>query len=279
MDEGVQAHDNVIHTDRSKSARIARRFSALRGSSLFRSKRVLLTIAIVATIVIAAGVGMSLYNGPSDDGQSREGRLDIGSLEDFENTVSGTLQLGEQDIYDMRLEFFHLLELPSEFGEIVVCFIDHVSVSLRWMDEPDEQRLLITWENQPDTFSGAINDYRETFNLQDEASNVHGQEGELFIEWSGEGTYMEETWRRLSEHEWEGLDGVEYVDVKGGDVVWDDHIEGMVILVECGDHTHDVIPRSFQDTGNSVDIEITMGGKYHSMMPGEYEDPPEEPLG
>jgi hypothetical protein len=229
-------------------------------------------LVVVATSLIAVAIDL-LRDLPEalDDA----GTMDIDQLETFEHTLEETYRLEEGEAVMYPYDFYHALELPQESGEIVVCLIDHVSVTLTWTDEPDETRGPVSWENQPDSVSAGIYDSdHEVFERFDEATNPRGGEGSIVLSWQGDGEYLEESWRRVSEHEWEGVEGADYVELRNGDVHWDCYLDGELVLTEAGDQTHPRLPVGYSDTGNLVNAEITLGGRFVSLAPGSYEDPP-----
>lgn len=239
---------------------------------------VYVVLAVVITLVLATTlyvVSLGLYKDDPTEGPS--GKLVIDGLPTFEHGNDGTVRLSEGEPMLYPFDFYHCLELPEEFGEIVVCFIDHVSVVLTWTDEPDEQRGPVSWENQPDTVTASVFDMdgAAIVNVEGTDSNPHGGEGRIELEWRGEGEYLEESWRRVDEHNWEGVDGASYVSVRGGEVHWDMHLDGTLELTDAGDQTHDVLPVGYADNGNDVRIIVTLGGRCISLPPGSYDEPPE----
>jgi hypothetical protein len=233
----------------------------------------LVVVALIVMAVILIGVGINMVRQlPEvlDGGRS----MDIQKMETFEHTLDADYYLTEGEPVSYAYDFFHLLELPMEFGEIVVCLIDHASVTITWTDEPDEQRGPVSWENQPDTVSAAIYDMDHTiFEQYDEQTNTRGGEGSIFLSWQGEGEYIEESWRRVDENHWEGVDGVDYIDVRNGEVHWDTYLDGDLLITDAGDQTHPLLPVGYADDGNSLHVSVTLGGRCVSLMPGTYVDP------
>jgi hypothetical protein len=204
------------------------------------------------------------------------GMLDIQEMETFEHTLDETYYLQEGEPMHYPYDFYHTLELPEEFGEIVVCLIDRVSVTVTWTDEPDEQRGPVSWENQPDTVSASIYETQSAiFEQFDEQSNTRGGEGSIVLNWQGDGEYLEQSWRRNDDHNWEGVDGENYINTRNGQVHWGSNVDGDLLLTVAGDQTHPVLPLGYADGGNSLDITVTLGGRCVSLPPGTYVDPPE----
>ncbi len=243
---------------------------------LFRDPVKLAALTVVILVIIAASlmaVAIDIFKQLPEVVVDAEA-VDINKMETFEHTLEETYYLEEGESVLYPYDFYHVLELPQEFGEIVICLIDHVSVTITWTDEPDERRGPVSWENQPDTVSAGIYDTdHDVFERFDEMANPRGGEATLLLSWQGEGEYLEQSWRRVSEHEWEGVEGAEYVDLRGGDVHWECYLNGDLLLTEAGDQTHPLLPLMYTDNGNEVDIEITLGGRCVSLPPGSYEDP------
>jgi len=147
-----------------------------------------------------------------------------------------------------------------------------VTITLRWVDEPDGGNALLTYENQPDTIRAEVTTMNGLFRRSDEISNVHGQAGELVLTWEGDDVYLATSMRRVDDLNVEWVGGQDYVDFEGGDVRWNDFLMGDVLMTEAGDHTHDMLPVGQQDTGNEVTFEVTLGGRYLSLPPGTYAD-------
>jgi hypothetical protein len=234
---------------------------------------VIVAIMVAMTLVLAsvlyAIIGQSPYY---PDDELPETVFHIDDMRPFENTVSYDLYVNEGEELANPYDLYHTLELPDEEGEIVICLIDRVTVTVTWMDEPDASRAMITLENQPDTVRSTVSTYEGLFTAMDEVSNVHGEMGVMELSWRGEGDYVEDSWRRVSEHEWEGVQGEDYVTVKGANVHWSDFLTGELLLVQAGDQTHDVLPLGQSDDGNLLSFQVTLGGRYMSLPPGTYSD-------
>jgi hypothetical protein len=233
-------------------------------------------VIIVAAVVIIAGLAGALlviYSGGVED-RVDDGVLVITELEPFNNTFTGIHAVEEGgEPSDLTMELYYALVHPDEYGEIVICFIERISVSVHWYDEPDETLGPIVWENQPDTVHLHLHDGGEEFDVHDEATNEQGGPGELFAEWFGEGTFIEETWRRVDEHEWDGPDGETLVEVTGGHVLWGHPCFATCSCVEAGDQTHPRLPLVYTDQGTELTVEVTLEGYYLSLPPGSYPEP------
>jgi len=233
---------------------------------------VIVAVAVAVALVLAGTtyvLTLGLHKGNPTEGPSR--KLVIDGLPAFEHSVDETyyMQEGEHRLY--AFDFFHCLELPMEHEEIVVCFIDRVTVAIAWTDEPGERMGPVTWDNQPDTFSAMM--YDTGWTVLDEgmsASNPAGGEGLIVLEWRGEGEYIENSWMRVDEHTWEGVEGRSYVEVRNGLVHWQTYLEGVLEMVEAGDQTHELLPVGYSDDGNVVRVTVTLGGRCVSLPPGSY---------
>ncbi len=242
-----------------------------------KDRPMIIVVTLVAITLLLAVVLWALMLGlfkEADPGGDHGDVLDIRKMEEFEHTLDSTMYLQEGEPVLFPYDFYHTLELPGEFGEIVVCFIDRVSVTIQWYDEPGEQRGPVSWENQPDTVRAAVYDTDHgILEVSQEGTNPQGGEGSIALTWHGAGEYLEQSWRRVDEHHWEGVDGELYIDVTGGEVHWDRYLDGDLLLVEAGDHTHPMLPVGFTDTGNEVMVSVTLGGRCVSLPPGSYEEP------
>jgi hypothetical protein len=136
-----------------------------------------------------------------------------------------------------------------------------------WHDEPDITYLVATWENQPDTFRAILRDHNGTFDEVDETANPIGGEGRITLRWDGGDTYIGSALVRVSNEDWKGVNGWEYVDLKGGNVLWKDGIDAMIMLVESGDYVNQRIPYVFADDGNHIETTFTLAGYYLSIPP------------
>lgn len=270
MEEGAS---KVPQDDGAEDARgLRRRLLALRRGELPPPKTVLLIGLVVAIVVVSVIAAALVMRSPDErEGPDGGGGLVITELEPFNRTVDSDAYLEEGgDPYDMTLDFYYAIVHPEEYGEIVICFIEGISVTVRWQDEPDETRYIVQWENQPDTVHVDLYDMNGSFEVADEASNDHGEEAIVQVSWWGDGTFYEESWRREDEHGWHGVSGQNFVEVEGGEVLWGEHFEASCFVVEAGDQTHDRLPFGFADDGNEVHIEVTLSGYYLSLPPGSY---------
>jgi hypothetical protein len=235
----------------------------------------LIVVAMIVMAVILIGVAVNMFRELPEvlaDGTV----MDIEKMETFQHTLDSDYYLIEGEPMYFPYDFYHTLELPTEFGEIVICFIDHALVTITWTDEPDEQRGPVSWENQVDTVSAGMYDTdRSIFEHFDEQSNSRGGQGAIVLEWRGDGEYLEQSWRRNDEHNWEGVHGEDYIGVRNVDVHWATFLDGDLMVTEAGDQTHPVLPVGFTDDGNSLQVSVTLGGRCVSLLPGTYVDPPE----
>ncbi|UCC92354.1 MAG: hypothetical protein JSW25_06680, partial [Thermoplasmata archaeon] len=236
-----------------------------------------LATVLVAGLIVVSIVLIGMMVGMVDEVPEAAGGLsvlDIQKMETFQHTLDGDYYLTEGEPVLFPYDFYHTLELPGEFGEIVVCLVDYVAVSITWVDEPDESRGPVTWENQPDTVSAAIYDSdRLVFEAFDEQTNPRGGVGSILLEWRGDGEYLEQSWRRNDEHNWEGVHGEDYVKLKNGNVNWHVFVDGDLMLTSAGDQTHPRLPVGYTDDGNSLQVSVTQGGRCVSLAPGTYVDP------
>jgi hypothetical protein len=234
---------------------------------------VVLAIMVVITLVLASVLLSILGQSPyyEDDTLPRT-VVRIRDLQVFENTHTYEYYIEEQVEHQNEFDFFHALQLPQETNAIIICLIDTVRVAITWQDEPDESGVMLTYQNQPDTVRASMADYNHVYFREEEASNDHGQFGHLLLEWRGDGEYIEQSTRRVDDTTWVWVAGENYITVKGGDVHWSDYMTSSLLIVEAGDHTHEVLPTGVQDPGNILRFEITLGGRYLSLPPGTYSD-------
>jgi hypothetical protein len=231
---------------------------------------IMVAITLVLAIMFLSLLGKDPYY---EDDKLPQTVYQIGDLQTFENTYTYQFALEEGREVDTPYSFRYALEMPDVNGEIVICLVDSLTITLRWVDEPDGGNPLVTYENQPDTIRADVTTNSGLFRRADEVANVHGQEGNLVLNWEGDGVYMAFSYRHQ-----EGdindvyVSGQAYVEFKGGDVRWDEFLTGDVLMTEAGDHTHNMLPVGQPDTGNDVTFEITLGGRYLSLAPGTYSD-------
>ena len=230
---------------------------------------IMVAITLVLASVLFSIIGQSPYY---EDNEVPETVIHIDDMRPFENGISYDLYVSEGEELTFPYDFYHTLELPDVEGEIVICLVDRISVTVTWVDEPDESRMMVTYENQPDTVRSSVTTYEGLFTAMDEVSNVHGEMGVMVLSWEGEGDYLEDSWRMVGEHEWEGVEGEDYVTIKGANVHWSDFLTSELLLVQAGDQTHDVLPLGVADTGNLLSFQVTLGGRYVSLAPGTYSD-------
>jgi hypothetical protein len=218
---------------------------------------------LVSFIVILAAVGVTLL-GPGG-GEGTDGSVDIRSLEPFNNTGDGGYDLVDGGAFPLTT--FDIEPIPEEIREIVIVLINTLVLEVTWHDEPDITYLVATWENQPDTFRAILRDHNGTFDEVDETANPIGGEGRITLRWDGGDTYIGSALVRVSNEDWKGVNGWEYVDLKGGNVLWKDGIDAMIMLVESGDYVNQRIPYVFADDGNHIEITFTLAGYYLSIPP------------
>ncbi|MFO8050670.1 MAG: MFS transporter [Thermoplasmatota archaeon] len=119
---------------------------------------------IVIPIVIIAGStwGTFEYIGSEDDGQKDDFAYEL--ITDSIN-FDGYLEEGESDV--------HTFTLDNEN-------IEWVNITLIWEDEPDQELIVRTYENQPDTFRLTYEPKNST-DLSDSQSNPRNSPGEIFL--------------------------------------------------------------------------------------------------
>jgi hypothetical protein len=232
-------------------------------------------IIVVITLLLNAIMYATLWDylsraGGGDDVES----LTIPDLDSFLNTVAETYYLDEGEDRTLTFEIFHAMQLPQEEGEIVICFIDLIEITIIWYDEPGNNVGPVTWDNQPDTVGVTLNEWDySVFEEMDEASNEPGGGGgEVMVSWYGDGEYLEQSWLNEGDLTFSGIDGGSYVATSGGHVYWNCYPDGTVWMVEAGDQTHDILPLMYPDDGNEVIVEVTIGGYFHELPPGSYDE-------
>ena len=223
----------------------------------------MVTAITISVVVVLAAIGAT-YGGKGG-GAGADGKVDIRSLEPFNGSDDGGFNLADGQA--TLFSDFYIVPIPEEIGEIVIILVNAASLEVTWQDEPDMTRLMITWENQPDTVRAMLADHEGTFDEADEKANPMAGEGRIALRWDGGDTYIGSAWARISESEWGGVDGWDYVDLKGGTVVWKDAIDAMVILVQSGDCTNQRIPYVFADDGNVVEATYTLAGYSLTIPP------------
>jgi hypothetical protein len=235
---------------------------------------VVLIVIMVATTLVLATMFLSLVgdNPFHEDDELPRAIYQIGDLQTFDSTFTYQVILEEGEEVAQPYHFHQVWDRPSVVGEIRIYLVDSVTITLRWVDEPDGGNALLTYENQPDTIRAEVTTMDGLFRRSDEVSNVHGQAGELVLTWEGDGVYLATSMRRVDDQNVEWVGGQDYVDLKGGDVRWNDFLTGDVLMTEAGDHTHDMLPVGQQDTGNEVTFEVALGGRCLSLLPGTYSD-------
>ena len=232
-----------------------------------RRTRILL-VTIVALLVLSAAAGVALlWEDDSDPAPSPF--VDVTTLEPFEASGSEETYLEEGQTGGMiaLLVFFYLLELPQEAGQVSICFIDHISVRVSWMDEPDETGYVWGYENTPDTVRFIMADREGWFDFSEEATNVHGEEAEIEFDWDGNGTFFGVALDFDGEHHYSGVDGWEYMEVDNESVSWNNGLDDRILLVEAGDQVHEQLPLSQVDEGNRVGYEVTISGYFQRFGP------------
>jgi len=218
---------------------------------------------MVSFLVILASVGAT-YGNPRESTR-KDGRVDIRSLKTFNSTQPGSGYLAEEQI--IIFSDFEIVPIPEEIGEIVIVLINYAVLDITWSDESDITYLFATWENQPDTVMAMLLDHDNTFDERDQRANPQDGEGTISLTWNGGDTYIGSALTRTDEHGWKGVDGPEYVDLKGGTVIWNDAIDATVMLVQSGDYVHQRIPYVFADDGNAVEATYTLAGYSLSIPP------------
>jgi hypothetical protein len=230
---------------------------------------IMVAITLVLASVLLSIMGQSPYY---EDNVLPRTVVRVQDLPDFENTHTYELMVNEQQEQHDLFDFYHPLRFPQETNEIVICLIDTVTVTITWMDEPDESGAVVSYENQPDTVRASVSDSDHVFFVEEEGSNPHGGWGTIVLSWEGDGVYLERSLRRVDDTTWAHVAGQDYVTVKGGEVHWGDLMRSYLLMVEAGDQTHDVLPLGVQDTGNLITFQITLAGRFISLKPGTYSD-------
>ncbi len=195
--------------------------------------------------------------------------VEVASLEPFNTTASESIliQVGEERRDLGYLIFFYMLELPREAGQVSVCFIDHISVRLYWMDEPDESGYIWGYENQPDTVMFSMTDREGWIEFTQEVTNVHGEEAETLFEWNGDGKFFAMALDFDGEHSYSGVDGWEYIQVDNESVGWDNYLDDRILLTEAGDQVHERLPLVQADDGNVISYDVTISGYFQRFGP------------
>jgi len=228
----------------------------------------ILVVAIVILLVLSATVGVALM-GDDGGGPVPSPYVDVTTLEPFDASGSEEVYLeeGQAGGSISLMAFFYLLELPQEAGQVSICFIDHISVRVSWMDEPDEMGYVWGYENTPDTVRLIMTDREGWFDFSEEATNVHGGEAEIGFDWEGNGTFFATALDFDGEHSYSGVDGWEYIGVDNESVAWTNGVNDRILLVDAGDQYHERLPLSQVDGGNSVKYEVTISGYFERFGP------------
>jgi hypothetical protein len=222
-----------------------RRRPALAGLS--KRPTVLLAVMVVAIVVIA-GIGYGLLGGGDGGGGGRDGRtpVDIENLSGFALEMHETVDMmeGQTTTYDV------LSEVAWGDLDTSVYFVSDVTVYVTWQDEDDVGVVINRMENQPDTFMAEVYDDMQLDDVSDEASNTHGNPGDVQVMW-----YTSDPWVMV---------GNENLVATGNqEVVTDIQIECAITLTNAGDFQGFV--RTQADDGNRCDIYIMVSGTFHTI--------------
>ena len=225
-------------------------------------------VTLIVMIILVATIGMA-WRGDDQNDPVTSPYVDVTSLEPFNTTATEEifLQVGEESRYLGLLIFFYMLELPQEDGQVSICFIDHISVRLYWMDEPDESGYIWGYENQPDTVMFSMTDLESWVEFTQEATNVHGEEAEIQFDWNGDGKYFATALDFDGEHHYSGVNGWEYIQVDNESVGWDNHLVDLILVVEAGDQVHERLPFVQVDDGNRISYDVTISGYFQRFGP------------
>ncbi|UCE36733.1 MAG: CPBP family intramembrane metalloprotease [Thermoplasmata archaeon] len=146
----------------------------------FEKKPVTTTLAILVAfcmVVCSAFVGITHAFGETDLSKmyygGGGGGADVGYLESLIasaelETGSGSLGEGQSKTMSFRSEKDRYLK--------------EVTITVTWTDEPDGGGIIISYENQPDTFNVIISGLNTS--SEDTGSNAHGEEGSVSTELS-----------------------------------------------------------------------------------------------
>jgi len=188
---------------------------------------------------------------PWSPGTTDEG-LEMATLEPFEYTGTFDDSIdaeGEQaaDIHNPQIIF----EGQPTDGR-GIHFINYIGIQVRWTDEPDVPSGLSSYENQGDTFHVGVNEMvDQSFGEYAFATNEHGQEGLVTVEWFGGDLYYT-SWPE------DATDG----RITTGDILWNASVLSFVYIDPAGDFKHPRRPLDQADLGNDYQLTITVGGYY-----------------
>jgi hypothetical protein len=205
----------------------------------------LLLVIVIAAIVVIAGIGYGLMGGGGDNGDDGDGRtpVDINELQAFTNQALLTLDMNEGQTHTFDV----FSEVPWNDLDNNVFFVAEVTIIVTWQDEDDIGVVINRMENQPDTFMVEIYDDMQLDDVSDEASNTHGNPGEVSTVWS-------------TSDPWVMVGNSTLVATGDQEVVTAILIEGAVTLTSAGDYQGFV--RTQADNGNRCDIEIWVSGTF-----------------
>jgi dipeptide/tripeptide permease len=179
-------------------------------------------LPVLATLLLVPGLLFGAFAGGTD-GFLRGGGGGTGGGWDSYTLTAGSQELSGNA--QENLESVHTVEL-SELNLVCATF------TLRWTDEPDMQRLLRTYENQPDQFGLSVAPPNGTAVEARPVANVRGQPGEVSVT-------------------------IEFAPARPGDRKGTGAYEVTVVCGACGDFTHPVSLVAYTDAGNAWALEVS----------------------
>jgi len=211
-------------------------------------KPILMVIVVILVIgmVLAAVMGVAMLR-DATDGNGIPGRTPVNpeELAPFQFDFMFANYLDETD--SINIDAFDFGFGPDL--DEVVYFVNTVTVTVLWTDEPDAN---ILWTNQPDTFDLDVFDTGDAFEAGSASgTNPQGGQGIMGAEWN-------------SAEYWFAWGNMSLVDTGDSDVISEGSVVVEVTMSNAGDQTTR-LGRTQTDTGNDYAITITIGGTYYSV--------------
>jgi hypothetical protein len=211
-------------------------------------KEIIIGAVLIVLIILVA----LLWPGGPGSGNGGNGGVEKISMENLplfseEITEPHFLDAGD------HVSFEALSTILGGDTNSTVYFVDHVSLTLVWTDEPDTGFL---WTNQPDSFGASMQDMMGLDSPSRSGTNPQGGQGMVSIDW-------------MSGNAWLAYGDTDIVDW-GQETVYEGVDVDVTVTMETAGDQVTRAGRTQNDIGNSYSLTVTVSGHvYDSLAEGQ----------